>query len=76
MRKGVCEMWSRVLELTDRLSPDEKSSLEELGQGPMRPSIPFTHAERLITLGLAELSLGRLDLTIAGKQLLGAIRGA
>jgi hypothetical protein len=41
----------------------------------MRPSIPFTHAERLITLGLAELSLGRLDLTIAGKQTLGAIRG-
>jgi hypothetical protein len=49
--------------------------LEELDQGPMRPSIPFTHAERLITLGLAELSLGRLDLTIAGKQTLGAIRG-
>ena len=68
-------MWSRVLELTDRLSPDEKCSLEELEHGPMRPSIPFNHAERLITLGLAELSLGRLDLTIAGKQTLGAIRG-
>ena len=68
-------MWSRVLELTDRLSPDEKSSLEKLDHGPMRPSIPFNHAERLITLGLAELSLGRLDLTIAGKQSLGAIRG-
>ncbi len=36
----------------------------------MRPSIPFLHAERLIKLGLAELSSGRLDLTIAGKQLL------
>ncbi len=64
------EMWSRVNELTDRLTPDEKSSLEELNHGPMRPSIPFQHAERLITLGLAELSSGRLELTIAGKQLL------
>ncbi len=70
------EMWSRVKELTDKLTLDEKSSLEELDHGPMRPSIPFQHAERLITLGLAELSLGQLDLTIAGKQTLGAIRGA
>ena len=64
------EMWSRIAQLTDRLTPDEKSSLEELNHGPMRPSIPFLHAERLITLGLAELSSGRLELTIAGKQLL------
>ena len=62
------EMWSRIAQLTDRLTPDEKSSLEELNHGPMRPSIPFLHAERLITLGLAELSSGRLDLTVAGKQ--------
>ncbi len=61
-------MWSKVAQLTDRLSADEKSSLEQLDQGPMRPNIPFRHAERLITLGLAELSLGQLDLTIAGKQ--------
>ena len=64
------EMWSRVEQLSDSLTPDEKSSLEELNHGPMRPSIPFRHAECLITLGLAELSSGRLDLTIAGKQLL------
>ncbi len=62
------EMWSRVAQLTDRLTPDEKSSLEELDHGSMRASIPFQHAERLITLGLVELSSGRLDLTIAGKQ--------
>ncbi len=69
-------MWSRIKELTDRLTPDEKSSLEELDNGPMRTSIPFQHAERLITLGLAELSLGQLDLTIAGKQSLAEVRGA
>ncbi len=68
------EMWNRVTQLTDRLTLDEKSSLEELDHGPTQPGIPFTHVERLITLGLAELSLGQLDLTIAGKQLLGAIR--
>ena len=68
-------MWSRVKELATRLTPDEKTSLEELERASMRSSIPFQHAERLINLGLAELSLGRLDLTIAGKQLLGQIRG-
>ena len=67
-------MWSRVSELTGRLSVDERHSLEELDQGLTRAQIPFSHAERLINLGLAELSLGRLDLTIAGRQLLGALR--
>jgi len=65
-------MWSRVRELAERLTPDEKSSLEELSHGPVRPSIPFEHAERLLGLGLAELSSGRLDLTIAGRQTLAA----
>lgn len=65
-------MWARVKEIRDKLSPAEKASLKLLSQGPNRPSIPFPHAERLITLGLAELSLGRLDLTIPGKQMLGA----
>jgi hypothetical protein len=63
-------MWSRVKELADRLTPEEKTSLEELDRGPMRTRIPFSHAEQLIGLGLAELSFGRLDLTIPGKQLL------
>ena len=69
-------MGSRIVELTDRLTADEKSSLEELDHGPMRPSIPFRHAERLMTLGFAELSFGRLDLTIAGKQSLAVMRAA
>jgi hypothetical protein len=69
-------MWTRVKELKDRLTPGEKSSLKQVGRGPNRPSIPFQHAERLIILGLAELSLGRLDLTIPGRQMLGVISGA
>jgi hypothetical protein len=67
-------MWSRVKELSNRLTPDERLSLAELDHGPMRPSIPFDHAERLIGLGLAELSFGRLDLTIAGRQILAETR--
>jgi hypothetical protein len=69
-------MWSRVKELVNRLTPGEKSSLEELDHGPMRHSIPFNHEERLMGLGLAELSLGRLDLTLAGRHVLAAMHDA
>ncbi len=68
-------MWSRVKEFTDRLTADEKSSLEELDHGPMRHGIPFSHEERLMGLGLAELSSGRLDLTLAGRHVLAEMRG-
>ena len=64
----------RVDELTEALTPDERSSLEELDQCSMRARIPFHHAERLLMLGLAELSFGRLDLTAAGRRVLTAIR--
>ncbi len=69
-------MWSGVKELVSKLTPGEKSSLEELDHGPMGHPIPFKHEERLMGLGLAELSLGRLDLTLAGKQVLAEMRGA
>lgn len=69
-------MWSRVKELVSRLTPGEKSSLEELDHGPVRHGIPFDHEERLMGLGLVELSLGRLDLTTAGKHVLAELRGA
>ncbi len=69
-------MWSKVKELVGKLTPGEKSSLEELDHGPTRHSIPFRHEERLMGLGLAELSFGRLDLTLAGKHVLVELRGA
>ena len=69
-------MWTRFKALKDRLSTNEMSSLKELSRGSNRPSIPFQHAERLIMLGLAELSLGRLDLTIPGRQILGTMLSA
>ncbi len=69
-------MWSGVIELSDRLTLDEKSSLEELDHGPMRHSIPFKIEERLMGLGLAELSSGQLDLTMAGRHVLAAMHDA
>lgn len=69
-------MWSRMKGLAERLTPDEKSSLETLDRGPLRQRIPFPHAERLLSLGLAELSFGRLDLTSAGRHALAELRGA
>jgi len=64
-------MWTRVEETWEKLSPGEKSSLRQLNNGPRRPRIPLRHAERLLSLGLAELSLGRLEPTVPGRQLLG-----
>ncbi len=69
-------MWSRVRELADRLTPDERTSLAELDDGPLRERIPFSHAERLLALGLAELTFGRLDLTSAGRHALAELRAA
>ncbi len=69
-------MWSGVKELASKLTAGEKSALEELDHGPMGHSIPFKHEIRLMGLGLAELSLGRLDLTLAGKHVLAEMRGA
>ena len=48
-------MWSRMKGLAERLTPDEKSSLETLDRGPRQERIPFPHAERLLALGLAAL---------------------
>lgn len=63
-------MWTRVPELSRELSMDERQALRLLDQGPKRPRIPLRYAERLIALGLAEVSVGRLTLTIPGRQIL------
>ena len=57
-----------------RLTPDEKSALEELDSGVIRRRIPAPEAERLLFLGLAELSFGSLVLTMAGRHALLAMR--
>lgn len=61
-------------DLAARLTPGEKSALEELDSGIIRRRIPAPEAERLLSLGLAELNCGSLALTIAGRHALIALR--
>ncbi|HUF86741.1 MAG TPA: hypothetical protein VMM59_05100 [Thermohalobaculum sp.] len=68
-------MCSRVDELEAALTPDERGAIAQLGRVAGRPGLPFDMAERLMSLGLAELSFGGLDLTVAGRQVLEAMRG-
>lgn len=64
----------RATDLIDDLSAEEKTSLEELGRGPVRQKIPYSHAEKLLRLGLAELNCGHQELTGIGKRVLQVMR--
>ena len=66
-------MWSKVYEVADSLTLTEISALEELDRGSIRRSIPSADARRLLQLGLAEVSFGRLALTTAGRHVLEAM---
>ena len=58
----------RAEDLIVELSAEEKTSLDELGRGPGRKKVPFSHAEKFIRLGLTELSCGYQELTSIGKR--------
>lgn len=64
----------RTTELLGQLSEDELASLREIGRGPARRKIPFIHAEKLISLGLAELHCGYQELTRQGKRAIEIMR--
>jgi hypothetical protein len=68
-------MCSRVEELKATLTPEERGAIAGLGRVCGRPEIPYPMAERLMSLGLAELGHGGLDLTVAGRQVLESIPG-
>lgn len=68
-------MCRKVDELKAVLTPEERGAVAELGQAAPGRTIPFGMAERLISLGLAELGCGGLDLTVAGRQVLDSMRG-
>ncbi len=72
-------MCRKVDELARALTPDERGAIEELGRAKgtagAGAAIPFALAERLMDLGLVELSFGGLDLTVAGRLALAALRG-
>ena len=61
-------------DLAARLTPDEKSALEELDRCVIQCRSHAPEAERLLSLGLAELNCGSLALTIAGRHALMALR--
>ena len=68
-------MSSRTKEIAASLSEEEWRALEELARAPGREHVLRGAAERFLSLGLAELSFGGLDLTVTGRQVLRALRG-
>lgn len=61
-------MWRREQELLGKLSDEEKASLKSLCSCGCSGKIPGDHAEKLMTLGLAELTCGGLGPTSAGRH--------
>ena len=62
-------------ELIRQLSADDRDALENLGHEPFPRSPRSQQALRLLKLGLAELSSGRLVLTRTGLTALAVVRG-
>lgn len=60
-------MWSREQELLGKLSDEEQASLKSLCTCGCN-QIPGDHAEKLMTLGLAEFTCGGLGPTSAGRH--------
>lgn len=55
-------------EIAEQLSQDEKRCLAALCSGSDGRDIPFSQAEKLLSLGLAELCQGGLDPTGTGRR--------
>jgi hypothetical protein len=60
-------------DLVEYLASDEQSALKDLGHPLARHRVRPSHALRLVSLGLAQMSDGRLVLTTAGRRALAAI---
>ncbi len=63
-------MASRVKDVAGSLSRSDREALETLERGGGAARLGGAAAERLLGLGLVELSLGELDLTAAGRHVL------
>lgn len=62
-------MRTKESDLFDRLSESEQSSLRKLCRcSCYNQKIPVEHAEKLLSLGLAELTCGGLGPTCAGRH--------
>ena len=58
----------KVAASISKLTTSECHSLVLLGTGPCREPVPFKHSLKLMSLGLAELSNGRVALTPSGNR--------
>ena len=71
-------MCRKVDELCRALTADELGALETLARAKGRDGtsrdMPFALTQRLMNLGLVELSCGGLDLTVAGRLALAAMQ--
>ncbi len=71
-------MCRKVDELCRALTPAELGALEGLAQPGAKEDpgrrLAFPLAQRLMNLGLVELSCGGLDLTVAGRLVLAAMQ--
>ncbi len=63
----------RYEDLVEYLSSDERSALKDLGHPLGRHRVRPSHALRLVSLGLAQMSDGHLVLNEAGRRALAAI---
>lgn len=58
----------KVSDAVGKLRQSEVQSLAYIGTGPIRDRVPNHHASKLIELGLAEVSCGRLEHTPMGRR--------
>lgn len=65
----------RVSEMVDKLDTTDVACIRELSRGENRRRIPSPYAERLLELGLANLEMGHLYLTVAGRRVARMLQG-
>ena len=60
----------KVSDAVCKLTLAERESLSYIGTGPIRDRVPSHHADKLMKLGMVELSCGRLETTPMGRRAL------
>lgn len=57
-----------VNDMVNNLSTADVECIQELNRGENRNRIPSPHAERLLEMGLANVEMGHLYLTVSGRR--------
>ncbi|MEL6233416.1 MAG: hypothetical protein AAFR46_03315 [Pseudomonadota bacterium] len=64
-----------VNDMVDGLSTTDVECIQELSRGENRDRIPSPYAERLLEMGLANLEMGHLYLTVSGRRVARILQG-